>query len=85
MSPSDPNAPPAKFAPAARCSCARRPTMALRVFTETVRLLRERLGALPPEILALPIVDVRCRESGCKHNVALRVGDLLGYDREAQG
>lgn len=69
----------AKFALAARCSCGRRPTVPLRVFTEAARLLRARLGPLPPELLDLPIVDVRCRESTCKANVPVRVGDLLGY------
>lgn len=70
---------PAKFAPEARCSCPRRPTVQLRAFTETMRLLRQRLGALPPEILNLEAVDVRCREASCKNNVPVRVGDLLGY------
>ena len=69
----------AKFAPDTRCTCPRRPTVPLRAFTEAARILRERLGELPAEILNLPLVDVRCRESTCKNNVPVLVGDLLGY------
>lgn len=73
---------PAKFALRAMCpACVRHPTVPVRVFTEAARVLRQRLGSLPLEILNLPLLDVRCRETPkCKHNVPLLVGDLLGYD-----
>lgn len=71
--------PQAKFALRARCDCARRPTVPVRVFAEAAAKLRARLGALPPELLNLPLADVRCREKRCDHNVPLLIGDLLGY------
>jgi hypothetical protein len=71
---------PVRRAPAARCSrCVRQARVALRVFTDTARLLQQRIGALSPEILALPLVDVRCVEKKCKSNIPVTVGDLLGY------
>lgn len=69
-----------KFAPDARCSCPRQPTAAIRAFVETARILRERIGQLPPEILTLPLLDVPCREKKCRNLVPILVGDLLGYE-----
>lgn len=71
---------PAKVALRARCICPRRPTVPVRVFAEVAARLRARLGDLPPELLSLPLADVRCREKRCDHNVPLTVGDLLGYE-----
>lgn len=70
----------AKFAPLARCTCPRQPTAPIRVFTETARILRERIGQLPAELLTLPLFDVPCREKKCKQLVPVLVGDLLGYE-----
>lgn len=71
---------PAKVTPLARCTCSHQPTVPLRVFTATARLLREHIGQLPPELLTLPLLDVPCREKKCKQLVPVLVGDLLGYE-----
>jgi hypothetical protein len=71
---------PAKFAPAARCTCPRQPTAAVRAFTDTVRRLRAHIGQLPAELLTLPLLDVPCREKRCDKLVPILVGDLLGYE-----
>lgn len=73
-------APPVKRAPAARCDrCTRRARVAVRMFVATTMVLRDRLGQLPPEVLALPLFDVRCVEGKCKTDIPVTVGDALGY------
>lgn len=69
---------PPKFHLQARCNC-QDGALPLRAIRDTVIRVRIQLathGPVPAALLALPIIDYRCR--GCKAVVAIALGDLLG-------